>query len=216
MTAGDTSEWEDLFANELIPTVFTLIYEAWNRMRKPAADEGENATSLRLYVEMIRSKDRSRHMFLIRYEDVEIDADLSAETGRKDIVFFPPINDEGVYFCLEAKRLNAIVDGVRQSLASEYVKSGMQRFVDGKYSRQVRHGAMLGYVMDGDVGRAMKNVFNNIQKNHVALGMDPPGKWERSTVPTGDSHARETEHRRSSETSGFRIHHIFVAGASPA
>src|SRR2546426_11585469 len=34
------------------------------------------------------------------------------------------------------------------------VKEGMQRFVDGKYSRFVRHGGMLGYVLDGQVARA--------------------------------------------------------------
>jgi hypothetical protein len=51
-----------------------------------------------------------------------------------------------------------MVCGVRRSLADKYVKEGMQRFVDRKYARLVLHGAMLGYVLDEDIDRAMKNV----------------------------------------------------------
>lgn len=160
----------------------------------------------------INGKDRTKHMFLIRYEDVELDTDLMDDTGRKDIVFFPAVNDESIYFCLEAKRLNAIVEGRRASLASEYVKQGMQRFVDGKYARRVRHGAMLGYVLDGDVPRALRNVLRNIRANHVALRMRPPGNWDQSAIRPEDSGARETSHRRTFETLTFRIHHLFVAG----
>ena len=109
-------------------------------------------------------------MFLIRYEDVEIDTDLAKETGRKDIVFFPA-NDEDIYFCLEAKRLNALVSIVRKSLADEYVREGMQRFVDGKYARFVRHGGMLGYVLDGQIARAAKNVEANVRRRAKELRM---------------------------------------------
>jgi len=36
--------------------------------------------------------------------------------------FFPSLNDEDIYFCLEAKRLNALVSGRRRPLADAYVK----------------------------------------------------------------------------------------------
>jgi Nucleotidyl transferase AbiEii toxin, Type IV TA system len=45
--------------------------------------------------------------------------------------------------------------GVLKNLADEYVKEGMQCFVDGKYSRFVRHGGMLAYVLDSQVARAI-------------------------------------------------------------
>ena len=128
----------------------------------------------KLYSALKNSKDRNRHPFLIRYEDVEVDTDLVKVTGRKDIVFFPPLNDEDIYFCLEAKRLNALVSGRRRSLADEYVKEGMQRFVDGKYSRFVRHGGMLGYVLDGQVARAIKNVETNIRSACEGTGHGSP------------------------------------------
>lgn len=214
MTAGDTADWDDLFAGQLLPLVFALVLDAWDHFKKPAADEREDATSLRLHSAMVHGKDRQRHPFLIRYQDVEVDTDLAEVTGRKDIVFFPS-NDEDIYFCLEAKRLNALVSGVRRSLAHEYVTDGMQRFVERKYSRHVRHGGMLGYVLDGQVDRAMRNVANVIRIHHVSLGMEPPGEMRRSALRPNDGHARETHHKRPKEPVLFRLHHLFVASLRP-
>ena len=211
MTAGDAANWDDLFSDQLLPSVFALVLDAWKRIEKPAADEHENTTSLHLYCALIRGKDRQNHAFLIQYENLEIDADLATVTGRKDIVFFPSLNDEDVYFCLEAKRLNALVSGVRRSLAGEYVTEGMQRFVDRKYSRQVCHGGMLGYVLDGDIDRAMSKVADAIHRHHGNLGMEPPGEMRASAVRPDDTHAKETRHLRRNGEMLFRIHHLFVA-----
>jgi hypothetical protein len=133
-------------------------------------------------------------------------------TGRKDIVFFPSLNDEDIYFCLEAKRLNALVSGRRRSLADEYVKEGMQRFVDGKYSRYIWHGGMLGYVLDGQIANAIKNVETNIQAHASALGMTLPGSLLPSSLRPNDPSTKETRHRRVHETAVFHIHHLFMSG----
>ena len=42
MTAGDTAQWDDLFVQQLIPSVLALVLDAWDRMEKPAADERED------------------------------------------------------------------------------------------------------------------------------------------------------------------------------
>ena len=212
MTIGDSSAWDDFIAQGGVGTVMALALDAWALIDPPLPDELEEATSIRLYAAMVKKRDRQAHRFLIRYEDVEIDVDLAKETGRKDIVFFPG-HDGDLYFCLEAKRLNARVKGVMKSLADEYVKEGMQRFVDGKYGRHVHHGGMLGYVLDGDVPRAMRNVLANIRARHEALGMPPPGEWSESTARPGDAHAKESGHRRGHTATVFRLHHQFVAGA---
>ena len=174
MTAGDSSQWDDFFADELIPSVFNFVLKTWDQMDRPGSDEHEDATTVRLFSAMVKAKDRSIHSFLIRYQDIEVDFDLEKETGRKDIVFFPPFNDEEIYFCLEAKRLNVIKEGKRRVLADEYVKECMQRFIDRKYSRKICHGGMLGYVLDGDIDRAMMNVSRNIASNHQSLRMQSP------------------------------------------
>src|SRR5437762_2951833 len=109
----------------------THVSKTWDGMESPAPDDWEDDISLKLYASLVNAKDRDKHLFLIRYEDVEVDFDLAKETGRKDIVFFPGTREQ-IYFCLEAKRLNAMISGVRTSLADEYVKEGMMRYVTGK------------------------------------------------------------------------------------
>lgn len=210
MTAGDSSEWDDFILHGGIASALALTLDAWAQIAAPAPDEHEDKTSVRLYAAMVKRRDRQAHPFLIRYQDVEVDIDLAKETGRKDIVFFPG-HDGELYFCLEAKRLNARVKGVMKSLADEYVKEGMQRFVTGKYSRRVHHAGMLGYVLDGDVARAMANVLDNIRRQHTLLGMNEPVDWIESSHRQGDPLAKETSHRRSNTTVRFQLQHLFVA-----
>jgi hypothetical protein len=214
MIAGDPAAWDDFFQQSLIPNVLALVMNTWERMEKPEQTDHENDISRKLYAALKNGKDRNRHPFLIRYEDVEIDTDLAIETGRKDIVFFPPANDEDIYFCLEAKRLNALVAGVRRSLADEYVKEGMQRFIDGKYSRFVRHGGMLGYVLNGQVARAMRNVEANIRGRAQELGMAVPGGFFPSRILPDDPSVKETHHSRAHDTTLFCIHHLFMKGST--
>lgn len=211
MTAGDPSEWDDFFQQSLVPAVLAHVIAIWEKMPKLGPSDLEDQISVKLYSALRRAKDRNAHAFLIGYQNVEVDTDLEREIGRKDIVFFPSLQDEEIYLCLEAKRLNALVSGVRRSLADEYVKEGMQRFVDRKYSRFVRHGGMLSYVLDGDISRAMKNVDSNIRKRVAELRMNDNGGLITSTVRTDDPHCKETHHRRADEEAVFRIHHLFVA-----
>lgn len=211
MTVGDPSHWDDFFQHNLIPSVLSFIISTWQQMPPPAPSDLEDAISVKLYSALINAKDRNTHAFLIRYQDVEVDTDLAKETGKKDIVFFPSLQDEEIYLCLEAKRLNAMISGVRRSLADEYVKEGMQRFVDGKYARFVRHGAMLAYVLDGDTDRAMQNVAHNIRTRLAELRMDKNGSFRISTIRPDDPRTKETQHYRAHEKAVFRIHHLFVA-----
>jgi hypothetical protein len=119
-----------------------------------------------------------------------------------------------MYFCLETKRLNVVKDGETRAYASEYVAFGMLRFVTGQYSKAVRHGGMVAYVLDGKVSRAMTNVEANIRKHCAALCMTAPGAFVPSTALKGDGRVRETHHHRAHEASLFRIHHLFMASNS--
>jgi hypothetical protein len=213
MIVGDPVDWDDFFQENLIPAILSHIISTWTLMEKPGQSDYEPDICRKLYAALKTSKDRNRHPFLIRIEDVEV-TNLAEETGRKDIAFFPPANDEDIYFCLEAKRLNALESGRRRSLADKYVKGGMQRFVDGKYSRFVHHGGMLGYVLDGKVTRAMKNVEANIRAHAKELGMALPGGFLASSVRPDDPSTKETHHRRGHDTALFRIHHLFMEGGN--
>jgi hypothetical protein len=214
MTVGDPTDWDDFFQQNLIPAVLAHVVTTWEQMQKPGPSDLEDVISDKLFSALVNAKRRSDFPFLIRREDLEFDTDLAKETGRKDIVFFPSLQQEEIYLCLEAKRLNATKSGRRESLADKYVTEGMQRFVDGKYARCVRHGAMLAYVLDGKIDRAMKNVENNIRRRFTELRMDKSGGFTASTIRAGDPRTKETRHRRAHETDFFRIHHLFVAGGN--
>jgi hypothetical protein len=211
MTSGDTSYWDDFFPQSLVPAVLTYVLATWDKIPKPGPSDLEPDITLKLYCALRQAKDRNFHPFLIRYEDMEIDTNLEKVNGRKDIVFFPSLQDEDIYLCLEAKRLNAIISGVKRSLADEYVKEGMQRFVDGKYARSVRHGAMLAYILDRDINRAMQNVENNIRGRLAELRMDDKSGFMASTILGHDPRAKETYHHRAGENSVFHIHHLFCS-----
>lgn len=210
MTVGDTSYWDDFFQQNLVPAVLAYITTTWEQMPKPGLSDLEDVISDKLYSALLKAKRRNDFPFLIRHEDLEFDTDLAKKTGRKDIVFFPSLQEEEIYLCLEAKRLNAVISGVRRSLADEYVKEGMQRFVDGKYARSVRHGTMLAYVLDGNTDRAIQNVENNIRNRLSELRMDKNGGLGASTIRPDDCRTKETSHRRAHEKAVFRIHHLFV------
>ncbi|MDH5640754.1 MAG: hypothetical protein OEY28_05630 [Nitrospira sp.] len=210
MTIGDSSCWDDFFKQKLMPAVFDLVITTWKQMPKPGPSDLEDVISDKLYMALVKTKGRNDHPFLIRREDMEFDMDREKAIGKKDIVFFPSLQEEGIYLCLEAKRLNAIISGVTRSLAGEYVKEGMQRFVDGKYARSVRHGAMLAYVLDGATNRAMKNIERNIRQHVAKLGMNKNSGLVASTIRPDDPRIKETHHRRAHERATFRIHHLFV------
>lgn len=214
MIGGDPSDWDDFFQQNLVPAVLAYVVATWEQMPKPGPSDLEDAISDKLYAALAKAKRRNDFPFLIRREDLEFDLDLAKVTGRKDIVFFPSLREQEVYLCLEAKRLNAVISGELRSLADEYVRKGMQRFVDGKYARFVRHGAMLAYVLDGDTARAMQNVEKNIRNRIKQLCMDEDGGFVASTVRPDDPRAKETHHRRRDEKAIFRIHHLFMAGGA--
>jgi len=75
--------------------------------------------------------------------------------------------------------------GAKRPGGSEYVVNGMARFVSGQYARAVRHGGMLGYVLDGDIAGAIANVESNVQSKHLALCMDPPDLFVDAQPPPG-------------------------------
>jgi hypothetical protein len=98
--------------------------------------------------------------FYVQLQMVELDDSVGQELGRMDIAFLPTSvsgsPNESIYFCLECKRLNVIINGKRRPGGSDYVVHGMMRFVTAQYANTVRHGGMLGYVIDGRYPRRSK------------------------------------------------------------
>jgi hypothetical protein len=207
---GAPSEWVGLI-DSMVPEILRLVVDTWENLPEPALDEREDDITVALCRALKKNRTARSMMFQIDTQVVELDPMPGQDLGRLDIAFRPLVPREDIYFCLESKRLNVVKDRETRAYASEYVTHGMMRFVVGKYAKAVRHGGMLGYVLDGDLARAIANVAANIQNHHVALCMSSPFGFLPSTVLNNDARARETHHKRLHETSTFCIHHLFMA-----
>jgi hypothetical protein len=206
---GTPSEWADLIES-MLPEVLNLVLKSWEDMLPPPPNETEDNITVALCRTLVQNRTARGLMFQIRTQVVELDPMPGEDLGRLDIAFIPLVPREDIYFCLESKRLNVIKDGKVRPYASEYVRLGMMRFVTGQYSKMVKHGGMIGYVLDGKISGAMANVEANIRERHEELCMSPPGAFQASTVLSGEARARETHHKRAHEASLFRIHHMFM------
>ena len=209
---GAPTEWIGLI-DPMVPVILNLVIASWDCLTPPAADETEDNITNELCRALQQNRTARGLMFQVRPQVVELDPMPGEDPGRMDIAFIPLVPREDIYFCLECKRLNVIKDGKPRAYASQYVNAGMARFITGQYSKAVRHGGMLAYVLDGNVDRAMKNVRTNIRKMRNALCMTATGALLASTILSTDGRARETEHQRAHETEQFWIHHLFMANS---
>ena len=208
---GAADQWVD-FIDTLVPEILELVVDTWSVMPSFQGDQREDPTTEELCRRLRLQRASAELPFRIDTQLAELDPAAGEDQGRMDIVFSPMVPREDIYFCLECKRLNVIRDGAMRAYASEYVTHGMLRFVRGQYAAIVRQGGMLGYVMDGDVARAISNVSSAVERRRTELGMDGADGLRPSSIRQDDSAAKETLHRRSTSCAPeFRMHHIFVS-----
>tara|TARA_R110002110_G_scaffold127134_1_gene305899 strand:- start:547 stop:1197 length:651 start_codon:yes stop_codon:yes gene_type:complete len=212
---GAPDEWIGLIDN-MVPDILDLVLSTWEAMPQLAPDAREDPTTEELCRGLRQNRNSNNLPFRIDIQSVELDPAVGEGQGRMDITFSPPVPREDIYFCLECKRLNVVYDGQVRPLASEYVTHGLMRFIRGQYARQIKHGGMLGYVLDGKMAKAMKGVSGVIKKRFEELGMEQPGDMLPSSIRPENSNVRETYHARRGKAGNIKIHHIFVGGASTA
>lgn len=112
-------------------------------------------------------------------------------------------DDENIYLAYECKRLNVPYPTGVKNLCSPYVKDGLMRFVTGQYSNGLPMAAMIGYVMNGDNGRARRGLSKVMKARTATLGLTAeqdhpslPGAPTRfsSTHACRPGHSMEVEH----------------------
>ncbi len=104
--------------------------------------------------------------------------------------------DRERYIAYECKRLNVIHSGKRSSLATAYVTEGMMRFITEQYAEGLPIGCMLGYVIDGDLPFAMKQLTNAITLHKTLSLVTGP----TSTTPIQNIERFLTTHNRTTST----------------
>jgi len=209
MVVGNPDIWSDTFPEELVPRVLDLITDTWASFDKPAPSDREVPITRRFKNALKQAKDLNRLPVRLERESAEDDPETGTEVGRIDLKFLPAVSArEEIYLAFECKRLNALVNGVRRTLAPEYVNEGMMRFVTGNYARAMLNGGMLGYVLDGRCDDAIRLVAENITARATDLCMPGTATLERSHLRPGGDRIRETQHILTSRH--FTLHHVFL------
>ena len=210
MIIGDAEIWSDTFPEELIPRMLDLVSQTWEPFSRPDPSDHEVPITRRFKHALKQAKDFQRLPIRIEREPAEDNPETGEELGRIDLKFLPAVSAlEEVYFAFECKRLNVTANGVRRTLAAEYVTQGMMRFVTGQYASSVHNGGMIGYVLDGKSDDAMTAVDLNIATRQEELGMSASASLGRSTLRPDNPLIRETNHTRLAQRK-FRLHHVFL------
>lgn len=207
---GDPTAWLDLIDSQ-VPAILRLILSTWEEMPSLPPDALEDPTTERLCRALRKNRTSASLPFRIDIQMVELDPAAGQDQGRMDIAFSPMIPHEAFYFCLECKRLNVTLRGRRRSLGTEYVTQGMLRFVERQYGDQVRHGGMLGYVLDSRVDLAINKVQTAIRNYRDDLKIVGEASLRRSSFLPDIEKIFETAHIRDGVNSEFLLQHIFAA-----
>lgn len=200
-----------LFPSEQIPFIIGLVLDHAQTLCKQSDTETEDSLSDRLHKRVrLDPRLRSAPFSILRefrvYNDI---LDESGHSGRIDINFVCSGGDE-TYFAIEAKRLHVTFPSRFETLIAEYVSGdqGMMRFITGKYSSAQQAGAMPGYVFDGDIEKARKEVKSATTKHSKKLKLLSPPGFKKSTVVKRTECVDETCHDLGNRK--FRIYHMLI------
>ena len=147
--------------------------------------------------------------WFIALEDPITDPDFGSEVGSNDLRFYPQ-NHHGqtIFFTVECKRLRVKTKTGISHLADKYVKEGLQRFVDGRYSSGLPCGGMVGYVMDNNISEAFTAVQTAINSRSRELKVLSKGMCTPSTALPEYEWSADTRHRCA--TGELAVHHALL------
>ena len=196
MIHGDGSAWLPHFRNlaeRLAPHIVAMV----RLCAKPlGTGAGEDAITRALVVLLTRHP-AVRRIARVEYhfEPFRCDDDGRVESlGEIDFVAWAAGGwPRDAYLAYECKRLNATMPSGWRSLAPEYVKDGVHRFVTEQYSEELPFACMLGYVLDGCVSVADQETKAAIRARAPLVGLasgPTESVWWQTSVYFSTAHAR--------------------------
>ena len=187
---GDAGAWTARFRT-LDVRFLERVVAVWPRCLKvlPAnPDEDMITENLVAVVSKDAEARRLFHYLEYHYEPFGYTAEgLAYSKGEIDMAVLLD-QERDRYLAYECKRLNVARKGGKRSLAPEYVKEGLRRFVTEKYAADLPVGCMLGYVLDGNAAAAQSKVVAAIaaQQSDIRLvGMPknhPPDRVDATVL----------------------------------
>jgi hypothetical protein len=190
--------------------VLQFVIEVWDDLRIPKAARLEPRITKLLTGAIVERYEREGRDWFCVPEAPDWN-DEGKEVSRTDIRLYPPgPKRRNVSLIMEGKRLNTPA-----SNAAAYVGvGGMMCFipqgtVPAKYAVGLPCGAMLGYVMDGNLARAHVVVCKAIKAKRSLLLLSADGEYQTSQLLQADGWHGETRHRFPDGQ--FTIYHLLLA-----
>ncbi|MBS9383272.1 MAG: hypothetical protein AN482_06320 [Anabaena sp. LE011-02] len=163
---------------DIISTVFDITIIAWSKV---ITNRGINIRSTepviagylgRAMTEEKNSRPKLKERIRIEEEvGTRSFPNVPKPKGRIDIKIIYSYN-ENEYFGMECKRVSSTEPN--RYLATDYVREGVERFVEGTYSLGHDYAAMLGFVIDGKINDCIDLICDRLNKykNDICLKED--------------------------------------------
>jgi hypothetical protein len=204
--SGSVDPWTDTFPENLLPQLLELVLKSWETFPQPSLSDLEIPITKSFVTHLRSNRNRSVHLFRIDWESTVLD-EKGTQRGRIDICFTHGYS-VSEYFSLECKLLNRTDrQGRWFSLAGEYIDEGVMRYVNEQYAGGM-NGGMIGYVMDGDISKAIEFVNDAIEKRRENLSIEGKAELKKSSLRPKCQQTRETRHLI--KNGWFTVHHIFL------
>ena len=175
-------EFNPFFRLDYLAQILEAVAVAWRQMPKPRPAEIENQITSRMAGWLLNASDFAGELpfhIMPQHELLDIKGKI---LGRLDICF-KHLQSTRDYFAVEAKRLHVPYSSGRQTEYPAYVgEEGMMAFVDGPYARNLPAGGMLGFVMDGETGKAWSGLASRIEDRRQRLKLEGSSQLTRSKL----------------------------------
>jgi hypothetical protein len=218
MMIGDPQLWKDRFIT-IDERLLARILHLWPACLAPLPQQPDEDTITINLVHLLAKDPVVRSIcHWVEYQYEPFGVHRNGARFSKGIIDLAVLLDweRETYLPYECKRLNVIHSGSRSSLATPYVGEGLIRFVTEQYAEGLPLGFMLGYVIDGDLAFALRQIHAAIDAQKVPLLLTD-GPNSGAVVPGIERFA--TGHQRASK-SQIEVRHVLlpfpvVAATSP-
>jgi hypothetical protein len=218
MMIGDPQLWKDRFIT-IDERLLNRIVHLWPACLAPLSPQPDEDTITINLVHLLAKDPVVRSIcHWVEYQYEPFGVHPNGAQFSKGIIDLAVLLDweREIYLPYECKRLNVIHSGSRSSLATPYVGEGLIRFATEQYAEGLPLGFMLGYVIDGDLSFALKQIHAAIDAQKVPLLLTE-GPSPGTVVPGIERFA--TGHQRASKAQ-IEVRHVLlpfpvVAASSP-
>lgn len=196
---------------DVMRTALQILHKAWpavaadSRVTRSANEDAITDILRRRMSDIKRAMTPPTDMRFERESQSDATED-ETDLGLIDIMVCYTWNEQ-TYFVIECKRIWS----TDNTLALKYVRKGTNRFASGKYSAGHAFGAMVGYVLCGDIKRCVERICNVLSNEPTAeTGYDAQHGWQTTSNVIPQTETASTRHQQASHSNTIELIHSFV------